>query len=63
MITRVERSLEFDSQLSSHAHLPPERVQEDRDTRSSAIIQKTAAKDFSCLLRVSWIDRNQRQDG
>jgi hypothetical protein len=29
----------------------PKRVQEDRDARSSAIIQKPDAGDFPCLLR------------
>ena len=60
MIARVERSLEFDSQLSSHAHLLPERVQEDRATRSSACIQETYAGDFSCLLRAS--ERARRKE-
>ena len=37
---------------SKLAQLLPERLQEDRDTRSSAIIQETYAEDFPCLLRV-----------
>jgi hypothetical protein len=37
---------------SKLAQLLPERLQEDRDTRSSAIIQETYAEDFSWLLRV-----------
>jgi hypothetical protein len=36
---------------SKLAQLLPKRVQEDRDTRSSAIIQVTYAKEFSRLLR------------
>ena len=32
--------------------LLPKRFHEDRDTRSSAIIQETYAGDFACLLRV-----------
>ena len=47
MIARVERSLEFNSQLSSHAQLLPERLQEDRHTKSSACIQDTYAEYFS----------------
>ena len=37
---------------SKLAQLLPERVHEDRATRSSAIIQETYAEDFSCLLRL-----------
>ena len=43
------------------AHLLPERLHEDRATRSSAIIQETYAEDFSCLLRVTWINGRQKQ--
>jgi hypothetical protein len=38
--------------LSKLAQLLPKRLQEDRDTGSSAIIQETYAGDFSCLLRL-----------
>jgi hypothetical protein len=38
---------------SKLAQLLPERVQEDCDTGSSAIIQETYAGDFPCLLRLS----------
>ena len=37
---------------SKLAQLLPERLQEDRATRSSACIQETYAEDFPCLLRV-----------
>ena len=37
---------------SKLAQLLPERLQEDRATRSSAWIQETYAEDFPCLLRV-----------
>ena len=37
---------------SKFAQLLPERLQEDRATGSSAIIQETYAEDFPCLLRV-----------
>ena len=43
------------------SHLLPERVHEDRATGSSAIIQETYAEDFSCLLRVTWINGRQKQ--
>ena len=43
------------------AQLLPERLQEDRATGSSAIIQETYAEDFSCLLRVTWINGRQKQ--
>jgi hypothetical protein len=36
---------------SKLAQFLPERLQEDRDTGSSAIIQETYAGDFPCLLR------------
>src|SRR5262249_51734070 len=38
---------------SKLAHLLPERIHEDRATRSSACIQVTNAGDFACLLRLS----------
>ena len=41
----------FSLNPSKLAQLLPERVQEDRATRSSACIQVTYAEDFSCLLR------------
>ena len=53
MIARVKRSLEFNSQLSSHALPLPERLQEDRHTKSSACIQETYAESSSRLLPVS----------
>src|SRR4029453_18963581 len=34
------------------AQFLPERVQEDRNTRSSTLIKETNAKDFPCLLRL-----------
>ena len=37
---------------SKLAQLLPERLHEDRATRSSACIQETYAEDFPCLLRV-----------
>jgi hypothetical protein len=37
---------------SKLAQLLPERLQEDRATRSSAIIEVPYAEDFSCLLRL-----------
>jgi hypothetical protein len=43
------------------AHLLPERLQEDRNTRSSAIIQETYAEDFSCLLRVGGNAKRKEQ--
>ena len=42
----------FSLNPSKLAQLLPERVQEDRATRSSACIQETYAEDFPCLLRV-----------
>jgi hypothetical protein len=42
----------FSFNPSKLAHLLPERVHEDRATRSSAYIQETDAEDFPCLLRV-----------
>ena len=42
------------------AQLLPERVHEDRATRSSAWIQETYAKDFSRLLRVGGTRKAQR---
>src|SRR5262245_65294911 len=37
---------------SKLAQLLPERLQEDRATGGSAIIQETYARDFPCLLRL-----------
>ena len=45
---------------SKLAQLLPERVQEDRATGSSAIIQETYAEDFPCLLRLGH-DCNSKQ--
>ena len=42
------------------AQLLPERLQEARDTRSSACIEETDAEDFSCLLRLSQQPHRQR---
>ena len=45
---------------SKLAQLLPERLHEDRATRSSACIQETYAEDFSWLLRVSGTRKAQR---
>ena len=42
----------FSFNPSKLAQLLPERLHEDRATRSSACIQETYAEDFFCLLRV-----------
>ena len=41
------------------AHLLPERLHEDRATRSIAWIEETYAKDFPCLLRLGWKAKRQ----
>ena len=45
---------------SKLAQLLPERLHEDRATRSSAFIQETYAEDFPCLLRVGGTRKAQR---
>ena len=48
---------------SKLAQLLPERLHEDRATRSSACIQETDAEDFPCLLRVERMTLSAREDG
>ena len=50
----------FSLNPSKLAQLLPERVHEDRATRSSACIQETYAEDFPCLLRVGGNRKAQR---
>ena len=51
----------FSLNPSKLAQLLPERLQEDRATGSSAIIQVTYAGNFPCLLRVGEMDANQNR--
>jgi hypothetical protein len=44
----------FSFNPSKLAQLLPKRLQEDRDTSSSAVIQVTYAEDFARLLRLNW---------
>ena len=43
------------------AQLLPERIHEDRHTRSSAIVQETDAEDFPCLLRLGERSSSQKK--
>ena len=48
---------------SKLAQLLPKRLQEDRDTGSSAIIQETYAEDFPCLLRLGRKQLRRKEHG
>ena len=50
----------FSLNPSKLAQLLPERLHEDRATRSSAWIQETYAEDFPCLLRLERTSKAQR---
>jgi hypothetical protein len=53
----------FSFNPSKLAQLLPKRLQEDRDTSSSAVIQKTDAEDFPCLLRVNRTTKRKEHGG
>ena len=50
----------FSLNPSKLAQLLPERLHENRATRSSACIQETDAEDFPCLLRLGGTSKAQR---